>query len=203
MHPEPIGNGRRSLRWLNVIAQLTPGVSFAPARAEMKGITAQLARAYPKKDGSISVVMKSLRERITGKVQPLLLILLGAVGFVLLITCANIANLLMTRSVGRRKEFAVRAALGASRSNLLWQWLTESLLLSLLGGAMGVLCAKWGVDLLVSSIPDQQLQSMPFLRDAGLNLPLFGFLFAVSLLTGILVGLAPGLAASRRRSTML
>lgn len=197
LHPGPSGMSRRSLRWLNVIGRLAPGLTFEQARAEMNGITAQLARAYPKEDGSISVVMGSLRDRITGKVQPLLLVLLGAVGFVLLITCANIANLLMTRSVGRRKEFAVRAALGASRTNLAWQWLTESLLLSLLGGAAGLMCAKWGVDLLVGAIPVQQLQSMPFLRDAGLHLPVLAFLFGVSVLTGVLFGLAPGLSASQ------
>ena len=197
LHPGVDASSRRSLRWLNVIARLAPGATIEQARAEMKGITAQLASAYPKEDGSISVLMKSLRERITGKIEPLLLVLLGAVGFVLLITCANIANLLMTRSVGRRKEFAVRSALGASRANLVWQWLTESLLLSLIGGAAGMLCAKWGVDMLMRALPAGQLQSMPFLRDAGLHLPVFLFLFGVSVLTAVLFGLAPGLAASQ------
>jgi predicted permease len=197
LHPGVGAATRRSLRWLRVIARLRPGVAPDQARAEMVGIAAQLAIAYPKENGSISIVMESLREKIVGKVRPLLLILLGAVGFVLLITCANVANLLMTRSIGRRKEFAVRAALGASRGNLLSQLLTESLLLSCIGAAIGLLGAYWGVDLLLGAIPEQQLRSMPFLRDAGINLTVLAFLCGVTVLTGILFGLAPGLAASQ------
>jgi predicted permease len=196
LHPGPDGLNRRSLRWLRVVARLGDGVTADQARAEMVGITSQLARAYPKEDGSISIVMDSLRERIVGKIRPLLLVLLGAVGFVLLITCANIASLLMTRSIGRRKEFAMRAALGASRGGLLAQWLTESLLLSFLGAAAGLIFANWGVYLLIAAIPEQQLRSFPFLREAGINFPVLAFLFGVTLLTGIFFGLAPGLAAS-------
>jgi predicted permease len=188
---------RRSLRWLNIIGRLAPGVSPDRARAEMEGITAQLVSAYPKENGSTSFVMQSLREKIIGKVRPLLLILLGAVGFVLLITCANVANLLLTRTIGRRKEFAVRAALGASRANLLLQLLTESLLLSCLGAFVGLLGARWGLTLLLAAIPDSQLQSMPYLRDAGINAPVLGFLCGVTLLTGILFGLAPAFDATR------
>lgn len=188
---------RRSLRWLNVIGRLAPGVSPDQARAEMEGITAQLVSAYPKENASISFVMQSLREKIIGKIQPLLLILLGAVGFVLLITCANVANLLLTRAIGRRKEFAVRAALGASRANLISQVLTESLLLSSIGAAVGLLSAQSGVNLLLAAIPDSQLQSMPYLRDAGINAPVLGFVCGVTLLTGILFGLAPAFDASR------
>src|SRR6266566_2383653 len=166
---------RRSLRWLSVFGRLAPGVSPDQARA----------------------VMESLREQIVGKVRPILLILLAAVGFVLLITCANVANLVMTRSIGRRKEFAVRSALGASRASLFSQLLTESLLLSFIGAAVGLLGAQWGVNLLVAAIPESQLQSMPYLRDTGMNLPVLLFLGGVTVLTGILFGLAPGLDASR------
>jgi putative ABC transport system permease protein len=141
--------------------------------------------------------MTSLRERIVGRIQPLLLILLGAVGFVLLITCANVANLLLTRSIGRRKEFAVRSALGASRANLISQMLTESLLLSSVGAAVGLLGAQSGISLLLAAIPESQLQAMPYLRDAGINFPVLVFLCCVTLLTGILFGLAPALDASR------
>jgi putative ABC transport system permease protein len=188
---------RRSLRWLSVFGRLAPGVSPDQARAEMQSINAQLARAYPKENGSTFFVMESLTEQIVGKVRPILLILLGAVGFVLLITCANVANLVMTRSIGRRKEFAVRSALGASRASLFSQLLTESLLLSFIGAAVGLLGAQWGVNLLVAAIPESQLQSMPYLRDTGMNLPVLLFLGGVSVLTGILFGLAPGLDASR------
>jgi predicted permease len=188
---------RRSLRWLSVFGRLASGVSPDQARAEMQSINAQLARAYPKENSSTFFVMESLTEQIVGKVRPILLILLGAVGFVLLITCANVANLVMTRSIGRRKEFAVRSALGASRASLFSQLLTESLLLSFIGAVVGLLGAQWGVNLLVAAIPESQLQSMPYLRDTGMNLPVLLFLGGVTVLTGILFGLAPGLDASR------
>jgi len=188
---------RRSLRWLSVLGRLAPGISPDQVRAEMQSINAQLAHAYPKENSSTFFVMESLMEQIVGKVRPILLILLGAVGFVLLITCANVANLVMTRSIGRRKEFAVRSALGASRASLFSQLLTESLLLSFIGAAVGLLGAQWGVNLLVAAIPESQLQSMPYLRDTGMNLPVLLFLGGVTVLTGILFGLAPGLDASR------
>jgi putative ABC transport system permease protein len=188
---------RRSLRWLTVFGRLAPGVSPEQARAEMQSINAQLSREYPKENSSTSFVMESLNEQVVGKVRPILLILLGAVGFVLLITCANVANLVMTRSIGRRKEFAVRSALGASRASLLSQLLTESLLLSFIGAALGVVGANWGVNLFVAAIPESQLRSMPYLRDAGINIPVLLFICGVTVLTGILFGLAPGLDASR------
>ncbi len=188
---------RRSLRWMNVIGRLAPGFTPDQARAEMEGINAQLSRAYPKENGSTFFVMGSLREKIIGKIRPLLLVLLGAVGFVLLIACANVANLLLTRSISRRKEFAVRSALGASRADLFSQLLTESLLLSVIGAGLGLLGAFWGVGLLVAMIPETQLQSMPYLRDVGTNLPVLAFLCGVTVLTAILFALAPGLAASR------
>jgi putative ABC transport system permease protein len=188
---------RRSLRWLTVFGRMTPGFSLKQVRAEMESINAQLAREYPRQNSSTFFVMETLTEQIVGKVRPILLILLGAVGFVLLITCANVANLVMTRSIERRKEFAVRTALGASRAALLWQLLTESLLLSVLGAVVGLVGAQWGVNLLVAVIPESQLQAMPYLRNAGINLPVLLFLCGVTVLTGLLFGLAPGLDASR------
>jgi putative ABC transport system permease protein len=188
---------RRSLHWLTVLGRLAPGFSPAQARAEMRGVNAQLTQEYPKENASMFFVMEPLNQQIVGKIRPILLILLGAVGFVLLITCANVANLVMTRSIGRRKEFAVRSALGASRVSLLSQVLTESLLLSFTGAGIGLLVAQWGVNLLVAAIPETQLQAMPYLRNAGINLPVLTFLCGVTLLTGILFGLAPGLEASR------
>src|SRR5580692_8685839 len=188
---------RRSLHWLTAVGRLAPGVSLEQARAEMQGINTQLSQQYPKENSSVFFVMESLREQVVGKVRPILLILLGAVGFVLLITCANVANLLMTRSIGRRKEFAVRSALGASRATLLSQLLTESLLLSFLGAAIGIVGAHWGVSLLIAAIPESLLQSVPYLRNAAINLPVLLFLCGVTLLTGILFGLVPALDASR------
>ena len=188
---------RRSLRWFTVIGRIALGFTAEQVRAEMTGINAQLAAEYPKQNGAIFFIMRSFPQKITGKIRPLLLILLGAVGFVLLITCANVANLLLTRSIGRRKEFAVRSALGASATDLLSQLLTESVLLSLLGAVAGLFLAQWGVNWLVAAIPQSQLLAMPYLRDAGISFPVLAFLCGVALLTGVLFGLAPGLQASR------
>ncbi|MGA8222533.1 MAG: ABC transporter permease [Candidatus Acidiferrales bacterium] len=187
---------RRNYRWMNVIGRLAPGVTAGQAQAEMDGISAQLARAYPKEDAAVYTRLGSLQDRIVGQVRPLLLILFGAVGFVLLIACANVGNLLLTRSMGRRKEFAVRVALGASRGDLLSQLLTESLLLSFAGAAVGFAAAQWGVTALISAIPKSQLLSMPYLREASTNLPVLFFLFGVTVLTGILFGLAPGFSVA-------
>lgn len=135
MHPGEYAATGRNLRWLTVIGRLSAGVALPAARAEMEGITAQLAGTYPKEDGSIVIKLASLRDRVLGSIRPLLLVLFGAVGFVLLIACANVANLLMTRLVSTRKEYAIRAALGASRGTLLGQMLTHSLVLSACGAA--------------------------------------------------------------------
>jgi predicted permease len=188
---------RRSLHWLNVIGRLAPGYTADQARVEMQSINTRLSHEYPKENSSVFFVMESLNEQVVGKVRPILLILLGAVGFVLLITCANVANLVMTRSIGRRKEFAVRSALGASRGSLLAQLLTESLLLSFAGAAVGLIGAQWGVNLLIAAIPETLLQATPYLRNAGINVPVLFFLCGVTVLTGILFGLAPSLHASR------
>jgi putative ABC transport system permease protein len=195
LHPGPDPERRRSLRWLNVVGRLAPGVSMKQAHAEMDGITAQLAREYPKEDDSTFVAIGTLRHKIVGKIQPLLLILFGAVGFVLLIACANVANLMMTRSVGRRREFAIRSALGATRAQLFSQLLTESVLLSVIGAAVGFLGAQWGVNALVAAIPTAMLASLPDLREAGTNLPILGFLVGVTLLTTVSFGLAPALVS--------
>jgi putative ABC transport system permease protein len=197
LHPGNDAATRRSLRWLSTIGRLAPGVSLKQAQAEMDGITAQLAREYPQQDGSVYAAMGSLRERIVGKIQPLLLVLFGAVGFVLLIACANVANLMMTRFIGRRKEFAVRAVLDASRGQLLAQLLTENILLAAIAAGVGFIVAQWGVNLLIAAIPQPVLNTLPNLREAGANLPIVGFLAGVTLLTAILFGAVPALSISQ------
>ena len=197
LHTNEYTGTARNARWLNVIGRLAPGVSLDQARAEMESITAQLAQEYPQQNASIFVTLESLREQIVGNIRPLLLILFGAVTFVLLIACANVANLLMTRSIDRRKEFAIRTALGAGRGHIVLQLLTESLLLSIAGALVGLVLAAIGVRLLVGAIPEVQLQSMPFLRDAGINVIVLAFLSGVTVLTAILFGLGPGLAVAQ------
>ncbi|MDR3749114.1 MAG: ABC transporter permease [Acidobacteriota bacterium] len=184
----------RNGRWLNTVGRLAAGTSISQARAEMEGITAQLALQYPQEDASIYVTVGTLRDAIVGEIRPLLLILFGAVVLVLLIACANVANLLMTRSIDRRKEFAVRSALGAKRIHLALQLLIESLLLSAIGAVLGLLGAMVGVRLLVSAIPEEQLQARPYLQDAGINLWVLAFLCGVTVLTAVLFGLGPGLS---------
>ena len=191
---------RRNLRWLATIARISPGSDLKQARAEMESITAALAKTYPQEDGTIQIIIGPLRDRLLGKLQPLLLILFGAVGFVLLIACANVANLVLVRAGARRREFAIRAALGASRARMLSLSLAESLLLASAGGALGFLGAQWATRGLIAAIPAQLLSSAPFLRNARPNLAVFAFLCGVAALTGILFGLAPALQTSRQKA---
>lgn len=183
----------RHVRNRRVYARLKVGVSIREAQAEMDGIAQQLAEQYPNDNAGFSVSIRSLQDAQVGDVRPALLVFLGAVGLVLLIACANVANLLLARAASRRKEFAIRASLGASRRCLIRQLLAEALLLALAGGAMGVLLAFWIIDLFVAISPG----TIPRLDQVKLNGPVVIFTLLLSLLTGGLFGLAPAIGSSR------
>jgi predicted permease len=183
----------RGSRFLEVIAEVQRGVTIEQARADLQTIAARLADAYPQSNRGWSVGLVPLQEQVTGNVRPALLALRGAVGLVLLIACANVANLLLARAAARQREMAVRLALGASPLRLIRQMLTESVLLSLIAGGCGCLLAAWAIKGVTHFGP----QTLPRLNEVRLDGAVIVVAVLISLFTGIVFGIAPALAAMR------
>jgi putative ABC transport system permease protein len=186
-------NARGSHDEMISVARLRPGVSISQAQAEMSAIQDHLDQLYPDADRGLGIDIEPLKQVIVGDVRGPLMLVLGAVGLVLLIACANVANLWLARSAARSREFAVRSALGASRARVVRQLLTESVLLSLAGGALGMLVAVCGVRPLLAALPG----NLPRSESIGVNAPVLWFTFGVSIAVGILFGLAPALKSSK------
>ena len=175
------------------VGRLKPGVTIEQAQSEMNTISERLEQAYPAEDKGWGAVLNPLRDETVGHVRPALLMMLAAVAFVLLIACANVANLLLARTFARRKEIAIRTAMGARRARLVRQLLGESVLISLIGGALGLVAAHFGIQLLLKLFAAH----LPQLGEIKLNGPVLAFTFALSVVTGILAGLLPALSMTR------
>ena len=190
---EPVFQDRRAAMGMDAVGRLKTGVTFEQAKADMTGLATHLAEMYPdsNKDSGITVV--PLKEDVVGEVRPFLLLLLAAVGFVLLIACANVANLLLARSTGRTKEFAIRAALGAGRGRMVRQLLTESVMLGLGGGTIGLLIAAWGTKVAIKALPD----ALPRAEEVHVDGRVLLFTFAASLAAAFLFGLIPAWKTAR------
>jgi putative ABC transport system permease protein len=191
--PNDPSNNRRN-HFVLCVARLKPGVTLEAARSEMKSIARQLEQTYPENRG-LSAEVTSLREQILGNVKPMLVILLAAVGFVLLIACANVANLLLVKAAHRKREMAIRISLGATGARLVRQLLSESILLSFIGGILGLGLATWGVSLLMKLVP----VNIPRIHEVAIQTDVKVLLFTIglSVITGILFGLMPALQATK------
>ncbi|HMD30587.1 MAG TPA: ABC transporter permease [Candidatus Acidoferrales bacterium] len=175
------------------LGRLKPGVTLEQAQADMDAVTAQLEKIYPDVNKGVGARIRTLRQEMLGRIQPFLLVLLAAVGFVLLIACVNVANLMLARSDARMREFAVRAALGASRGRVVRQLLAESLLLAIAGGAAGLLLANWGTQAALQFVPE----SLPRANQVALDGRVLLFTVLLTLLSGVFFGLYPALRLSK------
>jgi putative ABC transport system permease protein len=176
-----------------VVGRLKPGVTLEQAQAEMNTISQRLEKAYPEDDKGWGAVVHPMREETVGEIRPALLMMLGAVGFVLLIACANVANLVLARTYARRKEIAIRAAMGATRGRIVGQLLAETVVLSVIGGALGLIAAHFGIQLLLKFFADK----LPRMGEIGLSGPVLAFTLVLSILAGVLSGLIPAWRMSK------
>jgi predicted permease len=190
-----VGDPDRGHGYLNVIARLKPEVNSAKAQSEMNGLARRIQSEFPKQEKGRGIRLESLQASFVGDARPVLLIFLGSVGLVLLIACANVANLFLARTSARQKEFAVRASLGAGRARLLRQLLTESVIVALAGGALGLLLAIWGTDALATLVR-RNFPNPPFPLQFGPDVWVLGFTLIASVVTGLFAGLAPAAGAS-------
>ena len=190
---DPLIYGDRTIHPVLCIARLKPGVSVSQSDAEIGAIQTRLAELYPSADRGLGANVRPLKHEFVADVSGTLLMLLGAVGIVLLIACANVANLLLARSAARTREFAIRSALGASGARIVRQLVTESVLLSLAGGTLGLVLAKWGVRAVLAAVPS----TLPRSENIGVNVSVLFFALGVSVTVGILFGLAPALKSSQ------
>ena len=189
----PLFRDRKIGMGMDAVGRLKPGVTFEQAKADMNALGEHLAETYPDANKGTGITMFPLKQNIVGDIGPFLLMLLAAVGFVLLIACVNVANLLLARSTARIHEFAIRVALGANRGQVVRQLMTESILLALAGGGLGVLIASAGMRMALSVLP----QALPRVEQVRLDGRVLLFTLVVSTLSGVLFGLAPGLKTSR------
>ncbi|HEY0101098.1 MAG TPA: ABC transporter permease [Pyrinomonadaceae bacterium] len=187
----------RGNHYARMLGRLKPGVSFAQANADLGAIAQRLEAQYPDTNSNRTIAVESLKADYVRGPRPGLIVLLGAACFVLLLACANVANLLLVRAASRQKEIAIRMALGASRFRLVRQLLTESVLIALIGGALGLLVAVWGIDLMRVGIPSSLSRYLPGWKNVGIDAQVFWFTLGVSILTGIIFGLAPALQATK------
>jgi putative ABC transport system permease protein len=189
---DPTFRNRKVGMGMDAVGRLKPGVTFAQAKADMEALAQHMAEQYPDADKGTGVTLVPLKQDVVGTIQPYLLVLLAAVGFVLLIACVNVANLMLARSTSREREFAIRIALGAGRARVIRQLLTESVLLALTGGGFGLLVASWGLQAALKFLPE----ALPRAETVHLDAPVLLFTLAASALAGILFGLAPALKTS-------